>query len=269
MPMTIRVSDRYWCGGMTRLVGAGTPLKTRPARSNFDWWQGRRSRRASRARGPAGATSGRYVGEQPRCVQMPTAMQILGLDRAMLVLAVRAVAAARRSAGRRAARRASGSDSSIGFVRLIDPHDPAAPLERDLLAGLDLADVLLDRRAGGLRPLAREERHHERRRRRDPADPAHGARRPDEKAPLPSVDLAFPIPTSAMTPRPLVAARAVRAARRASLRKPVDYKGSAPRRKPGPRSSAEKALPNQAVAARTPTARQGRPRADRDVNPPL
>ena len=43
-----------------------------------------------------------------------------------------------------------------------DPHDLPAPFERDLLAGLDLGDVLLDRRAGRARALAREQRNHER-----------------------------------------------------------------------------------------------------------
>ena len=49
-----------------------------------------------------------------------------------------------------------GSDSSIGCVRLITQHDLAAPLDVDLLAGLELADVDLDRRARRLRALARE-----------------------------------------------------------------------------------------------------------------
>lgn len=39
-PISKRVSAMYWCGGITRLVGAGTFLYTRPAKSNFEPWQG-------------------------------------------------------------------------------------------------------------------------------------------------------------------------------------------------------------------------------------
>lgn len=39
-PMSKRLSDAKWYGGTTRLVGAGTFLKTRPAKSNLDPWQG-------------------------------------------------------------------------------------------------------------------------------------------------------------------------------------------------------------------------------------
>src|SRR5512140_2513882 len=41
-PMSKRVSERYMCGGTSRLSGAGLFLKTRPARSKVDPWQGQR-----------------------------------------------------------------------------------------------------------------------------------------------------------------------------------------------------------------------------------
>ena len=41
--MTILVSLRYLCGGTGRLVGAGTPEYTRPARSNLLWWHGQKN----------------------------------------------------------------------------------------------------------------------------------------------------------------------------------------------------------------------------------
>src|SRR5512139_4318278 len=77
--MMILVSDTYLCGGITRLVGAGTPLYTRPARSNFDWWQGQKKPPSQSGPRSAGAISGRNVGEQPRCVQMPMATHIESL----------------------------------------------------------------------------------------------------------------------------------------------------------------------------------------------
>ena len=41
-PTRTLVSLRYWCGGTTRLDGAGTPLNTLPARSNRLPWQGQK-----------------------------------------------------------------------------------------------------------------------------------------------------------------------------------------------------------------------------------
>src|SRR5512140_811221 len=41
-PMSTRVSERYMCGGTARLSGAGLFLKTRPARSKVEPWQGQR-----------------------------------------------------------------------------------------------------------------------------------------------------------------------------------------------------------------------------------
>ena len=55
------------------------------------------------------------------------------------------------------------------------PHGLAAPLQRDLLAGLELGDVGLDRRAGGERPGAREPAHQRAARRRRPAMAAPAA----------------------------------------------------------------------------------------------
>src|SRR5207249_9408909 len=62
-----------------RLSGAGTPLYTRPARSNFDWWHGQKKPPSQSAPRSPGATSGRNVGEQPRWVQMPTATNMASL----------------------------------------------------------------------------------------------------------------------------------------------------------------------------------------------
>src|SRR5205823_2802549 len=77
-PITILVSEVNRYGGMTRLVGAGTPLNTRPARSNLDWWHGQKKPPSQSGPRSAGPISGRKVGEQPRCVQMPTATKISG-----------------------------------------------------------------------------------------------------------------------------------------------------------------------------------------------
>ena len=74
---------------------------------------------------------------------------------------------------------------------LHDPAHLAAPLDVDLLARLELADVDLDRGAGRFRALAREERHHERHGCRDRADPAHDAGRADQEASLPLVHRCF------------------------------------------------------------------------------
>src|SRR5207237_6222393 len=78
-PMRTMVSLKYLYVGTTRLSGAGTPLYTRPARSNFDWWHGQKNPPSQSGPRSAGAISGRYVGEQPRWVQMPTATHISGL----------------------------------------------------------------------------------------------------------------------------------------------------------------------------------------------
>src|SRR5207237_3070370 len=74
-PMRTMVSLKYLYVGTTRLSGAGTPLYTRPARSNFDWWHGQKKPPNQSPPRSAGAISGRNVGEHPRCVQMPTATQ--------------------------------------------------------------------------------------------------------------------------------------------------------------------------------------------------
>ena len=70
----------YLYGGITKLVGAGTPAYTRPARSNLEPWQGQKKPPFQLPPPKSAApTSGRNVGEQPKCVQMPTATQRLGL----------------------------------------------------------------------------------------------------------------------------------------------------------------------------------------------
>src|SRR5512133_2362880 len=41
-PISNRLSERYMCGGTSRLSGAGLFLKTRPAMSNVEPWHGQR-----------------------------------------------------------------------------------------------------------------------------------------------------------------------------------------------------------------------------------
>ena len=107
---------------------------------------------------------------------MPTAIQHRCLDRAVLVLRVRRLLRLRRNSDRRAGRRASAANRASPACAIDDPAHLAAPFDVDLLARLDLADVDLDRRAGGFRALGRPERHHERHRGRDGADAADDAR---------------------------------------------------------------------------------------------
>ena len=178
------VSDRNLYGGMTRLVGAGTPLNTRPARSNFDRGRGRKSRPASRRPRSAGATSGRKVGEQPRCVQMPTGDQYFRLERAVLVLGVRRLLVDARTSGSATLSSSFGRLASIAGVRLMIHTDLAAPFDVDLLAGLELADVDFDRRARRLGALAGPHAHAERHRGRDRADGADRRRGADQEPAL-------------------------------------------------------------------------------------
>ena len=217
--------------GSTRLVGAGTPLKTRPARSNFDWWHGQKKPPSQSGPRSAGATSGRNVGEQPRCVQMPTATHIASLIERCSFLQYAGCCGTFGIRIGEPARRASAASRASACVRLMIQHDLAAPLDVDLLARLDLADVDFDRRAGRLRALAREERHHERRRRRHAADAADDARRADQEAALALVDCCCPRPL--LPPcRPARLSSGVAASagtEQAPVRKPVDYKGFARR----------------------------------------
>ena len=78
--MTSRLSDRYMCGGTSRLSGAGLSLKTRPAMSKVEPWQGQRKPPAQLS-GSEGCGPGTNLslGEQPRWVQMPTTTRISGL----------------------------------------------------------------------------------------------------------------------------------------------------------------------------------------------
>src|SRR3954467_7924082 len=68
------------CGGTSRLSGAGLFLKTRPAMSKVEPWQGHRNppfqSSGSDGCGPGWNLS---LGEQPRCVQMPTTTSTSGL----------------------------------------------------------------------------------------------------------------------------------------------------------------------------------------------
>src|SRR5574343_156051 len=79
-PINSLASDRYMCGGTSRLSGAGLFLKTRPAMSKVEPWQGHRKppfqSSGSEGCGPAANLS---LGEQPRCEQMPTTTRYSGL----------------------------------------------------------------------------------------------------------------------------------------------------------------------------------------------
>src|SRR6476661_9749987 len=73
LPIRILLSDRYMYGGTSRLAGAGLFLKTRPARSKVEPWQGHRKPPCqSSGRFGCGPSAKREEGEQPRCEQMPT-----------------------------------------------------------------------------------------------------------------------------------------------------------------------------------------------------
>src|SRR5574343_40281 len=79
-PMRIRVSARYTCGGTSRLVGAGFALKTRPAKSNVEPWQGHKKPPSQSPVIPSSAPFLNFwLGEQPRWVQIPTTTKISGL----------------------------------------------------------------------------------------------------------------------------------------------------------------------------------------------
>ena len=58
-PILRMASVTYWCLGMTRLVGAGEPLKTRPARSKREPWQAQKKPPFHSAPRSSGAMSGR------------------------------------------------------------------------------------------------------------------------------------------------------------------------------------------------------------------
>ena len=79
-PISSLLSDRYMCGGTSRLSGAGLFLNTRPARSNVEPWQGHR-KPPGQSSGSDGCAPGTNLslGEHPRCEQMPTAMKYSGL----------------------------------------------------------------------------------------------------------------------------------------------------------------------------------------------
>ena len=122
---------------------------------------------------------------------MPTATHRFGLIERFRSCST-AAAAGRSNSGRRRADPSFGSDASIAGVRLMSQHDLAAPLDVDLLPGLDLADVDFDRRAGRLRALARPERHDERGRRRPTAPmPPTTDGGADQEAALVLVDYRF------------------------------------------------------------------------------
>src|SRR5450830_172597 len=80
LPIRILLSLRYIWRGTTRLSGAGLFLKTRPARSKVEPWQGHRKPPAQSS-GSEGCGPGVNLedGEQPRWVQMPTATSSSGL----------------------------------------------------------------------------------------------------------------------------------------------------------------------------------------------
>src|SRR3954447_24750515 len=78
--MIRRVSDRYVCGGTSRLSGAGLFLNTRPAKSKVEPWHGHRNPPCQSSGSDGCAPVWNFeLGEQPRCEQMPTATRISGL----------------------------------------------------------------------------------------------------------------------------------------------------------------------------------------------
>src|SRR4029077_2233671 len=80
LPIISLVSLRYMWGGTCRLSGAGLFLKTRPAMSKVEPWQGHRKPPAQSS-GSEGCAPGWNLsdGEQPRCEQMPTTTRNSGL----------------------------------------------------------------------------------------------------------------------------------------------------------------------------------------------
>ena len=107
------VSDRYMCGGTSRLSGAGLFLKTRPARSKVEPWQGQR-KPPCQSSGSEGCGAGlELVGRRAAQVGADADRdQDFGLDRAVLVACVlrrRVRRACAASSGRPAARRSSAA----------------------------------------------------------------------------------------------------------------------------------------------------------------
>ena len=85
--MIRRPSLRYLWGGTSRLVGAGLALNTRPAKSKVEPWHGQRKPPGQSVAIPSSVPFLNLdVGEQPRCVQMPTATSRLGLIERVLFL---------------------------------------------------------------------------------------------------------------------------------------------------------------------------------------
>ena len=119
---------------------------------------------------------------------MPTITRIDGLIERVSFFAYARLLATCSTSGRRAGASSFGSDASISGVRLISHTTLPRHSTSIFWPGSSLRDVDLDRRAGGFRPLARKERHHERNRRRGHADAADDAGRADEEAALARVD---------------------------------------------------------------------------------
>ena len=143
------VSDRYMCGGTSRLSGAGLFLNTRPAMSKVEPWQGHR-KPPCQSSGSEGCGAGlELVGRRAAQVGADAhGDQEFGLDRAAFVARV---------LGRQFGGLALGVRVGQLRVDLLqrgqllracahDPHRLAAPFDRHLLARLQRADVDLDRR---------------------------------------------------------------------------------------------------------------------------
>src|SRR5688572_3819316 len=108
------------CGGTSRLSGAGLLLKTRPAMSKVEPWQGHRKPPAQ-SFGSDGWGPGTNLsdGEQPRCEQMPTATKTSSLIERCRFCAYLGVSSSglRLDSGSASWASSFGSDASCSGVR--------------------------------------------------------------------------------------------------------------------------------------------------------
>src|SRR5688572_32110503 len=77
--MTSLLSPWKEYGGIFRFTEAGDPLNTRPARSNFEPWQGQKKPPGQFGMTVASFGVKRVLGRQPRCVQVPISTNTSGL----------------------------------------------------------------------------------------------------------------------------------------------------------------------------------------------
>ena len=78
--MTSVLSPLNEYGGARRFTAAGEPLNTRPARSNFEPWQGQKKPPGQFAMTVASPGVNRVFGRQPRCVQVPMSTSTSGFS---------------------------------------------------------------------------------------------------------------------------------------------------------------------------------------------